>query len=244
MNINKLILLCSLFVLPPVMAYELPTDLDASDYMAALGVEGERIDVSDSLYAYDENLFVLEQDATVTAFFISEGAGYHNSFGFYNASTDPNAQNRTIIWNDASGTGSGLAGGGTLEFGSSYTLGQFAAGTQLGFFLVMNGASHPNNPVFYSDPSLNPDNLQHVVTMSEIGGYDGLLGMGWEDLWGGGDKDYNDLIVAIGIDYHNAVPAPPALLLMSIGLVPLATIMRRRRKQGHAATEHTLLCKA
>lgn len=210
-------------------AYELPVELVAEDYAAALGVQGERIDVSEDLYAYDPATLTLQGSGTVTVFFISEGAGYHNSFGFYDASRDPNADDRTLIWEDASGTGAGLAGGGSLEFGDSHVIGHFDAGTELGFYLIQNGANNADNTRFYSNPDLNPDGLQHLVTMTPVAGFANLMALGWEDLTNGGDRDYNDLLVAIGIDYDNAaaVNSPSALFLLGSVLVPLAAFRRR-----------------
>jgi uncharacterized repeat protein (TIGR01451 family) len=47
--------------------------------------------------------------------------------------------------------------------------------------------------VFYADPAANPDRFEHV----RAGGRNGGLSLAWEDLLGGGDRDFNDLVLTI-----------------------------------------------
>ncbi len=47
--------------------------------------------------------------------------------------------------------------------------------------------------VFYADPAANPDRFDHV----RVGERDGGLSLAWEDLLGGGDRDYNDMVLTI-----------------------------------------------
>ena len=46
----------------------------------------------------------------------------------------------------------------------------------------------------------------------------------WEDIAGGGDRDYNDLVVEVSLA---PVPIPPAILLLGSGLVAMIGIRRR-----------------
>ena len=48
---------------------------------------------------------------------------------------------------------------------------------------------------------------------------------GWEDLKGGGDKDYDDMVV--GIHDVNAVPIPASAWLLGSALMGLVLINRR-----------------
>jgi hypothetical protein len=114
-------------------------------------------------------------------------------------------------------------------------LGIFRAGTELIFRIdVLNtGLSF-----FSGDSSRNPDGLAHVeaITTLENGIY--FTTIGFEDLLGGGDKDYND----IGIRLTNVldpppgtgIPEPSVLLLMLCGIIGLV-VQRRRDNLAFAA---------
>ena len=177
------------------------------------------------LLSISSNMFTLEYDSQVSVFFIDEGAGYKNSFGWYDATTDPrNSTNRTIIWDNASGTGEGLAGGGSLNLGDRVDLGFFAAGSQLGFFLTANGYyTGSSGNTFYTDDSYNADGLMHVL--AGVSPDDGIIALGFEDIYGGGDMDFNDLLVAVDIGIantvalgHNNIPEPGVISLLLLGL--------------------------
>ncbi|RUR09323.1 DUF4114 domain-containing protein [Legionella sp. km772] len=73
--------------------------------------------------------------------------------------------------------------------GGSYDLGSFAAGTQIKF-AIDNGVGG-----FYQtgNPSANPDNYQHAKFTTTASGTE----IGFEDLDGGGDQDFNDAIIQV-----------------------------------------------
>jgi uncharacterized repeat protein (TIGR01451 family) len=47
--------------------------------------------------------------------------------------------------------------------------------------------------VFFADPAANPDRFDHV----RAGSRNGTLSLAWEDLSGGGDRDFNDMVLTI-----------------------------------------------
>ena len=55
-------------------------------------------------------------------------------------------------------------------------------------------------------------------------GEDGLLALGFEDLFGGGDLDFNDLMIAIDIGVDNvmqvvaAAPEPEVWAMLALGM--------------------------
>jgi uncharacterized repeat protein (TIGR01451 family) len=61
--------------------------------------------------------------------------------------------------------------------------------------LARNAEDRPGRSprVFYSDPAANPDRFAHV----RAGGRDGSLSLAWEDVLGGGDRDFNDMVLTI-----------------------------------------------
>lgn len=189
----------------------------------------------------------LSQDTTVKVYFIDEGAGYRNTFGWYDANAgDPTqAANRNVIWANASKQG----GGGSLVSGSEAVVGDFSAGTELGFFVSANGYSYEQYRgrlsdervdaymdsrvhTYYTNDALNPDGISHVV--AGVLPEQGLLTLGFEDLYGGGDRDYDDVVFAIDIGVENATkiaagaPEPGEWALMIVGTLTLMGLARRR----------------
>jgi hypothetical protein len=83
----------------------------------------------------------------------------------------------------------------TTAAGTSMDLGSFAEGTELVFKLLVAKTGN----VFYTGPAArNPDGVVHSELES---GTDQTL-VGFEDLFGGGDRDYNDLVFA----FTNVMP--------------------------------------
>jgi uncharacterized repeat protein (TIGR01451 family) len=61
--------------------------------------------------------------------------------------------------------------------------------------LARNPENRPGRTphVFFADPAANPDRFGHV----RIGDHNGSLVLAWEDLLGGGDRDFNDMVLTI-----------------------------------------------
>jgi hypothetical protein len=91
---------------------------------------------------------------------------------------------------------------------------------------------------FFSDTTRNADGVDHLYAYrgngaAFVGGP--LAGelftqqdyiLAWEDLFGGGDRDYQDFIVVV--QDIRPVPLPPAVLLLASSLIGLAGVARRR----------------
>jgi hypothetical protein len=117
----------------------------------------------------------------------------------------------------------------TTAVGTSLNLGSFASGTELVFKLVVQQTGN----VFYTgDPNRNVDGLVHAV----VGPSNDRVLVGFEDMLGGGDFDYNDLVfafsnVAAGGGSSGAAAAvdePSTLVLLGGGLSLLVALMRRQ----------------
>ncbi|OIO59909.1 MAG: hypothetical protein AUJ55_02920 [Proteobacteria bacterium CG1_02_64_396] len=192
----------------------------------------EGIAVADPLaFGFDAANITLTYDTVVSVIFVSEGAGYRSTFGWYDASLDPTLPtNRNVIWNNASMAGSG----GSLNTGDTVTLGSFAAGSAIGFFLTADGFSNASAPTYYTNTPYNPDGGV-IHTVSSLLPIEGLVALGFEDLWGGGDRDYNDVVVAIDLGPTNVASLPGIpendtwILLLSAGLFMALTLWWRAR---------------
>lgn len=140
----------------------------------------------------DTNLYLTEA-AEISITFIHEGAGHKNSFGYFTYELDSegevtNMSELKYIFNNASMVGAG----GDLQVGDTVDLGLFQQGTRIGWFLGAN-EFNGNDLKFYSIDSMNPDNgLKHTCAVFDLNSRTTFYG--FEDLWGGGDEDYNDLL--------------------------------------------------
>lgn len=216
------------------------------------------LDVAD--FALDPNPLYLTEASDVRVYFLGEGAGYRNSFGFYTGETTAGitgSDDAALIFPDASMAG-GWDGGDAwrssrapLSSGDYVDLGSFDADTNLNLFLVANGASGGRD-TWYTDPTLNSDGIVHYVALATPDSPYLLIGI--EDLPGGGDEDYNDLVIAIDIGVTNvqrmietsgstaastvssnvaAAPLPPTVWAL-FGVLGLA-VRRQLRRRGRDA---------
>ena len=186
--------------------------------------------------AVDPSQLVLKSDSTLRAYFVSEGAGYSNTLGVSSTNGGPLNKGAELIFpNVSSSNGYGGSGkvvrtsGEPLMAGDFVDLGSFKAGTPLDFFLIANGANGGKD-FFSTTQSLNADGIIHAVSFANEGSP--YLLISFEDLYGGGDKDYNDVVFAVSITKNGGgLGAPePSLaagsLLAGIGFFGFG---RRRR---------------
>jgi large repetitive protein len=134
-------------------------------------------------------------------------AGYDNSVGYYIADADGNPIGGAIIETNAHQYG---------HHDTFIDLGQYPGAVSLGFFIIQDGANTYSGlsdgtpvtftqvngqwigsanglvlnkdagQVLFSDQDLNANHYDHLKTAPGAQ-------MGWEDLWQGGDKDFDDV---------------------------------------------------
>jgi Domain of unknown function (DUF4114) len=209
-------------------------------------------------FMIDPSKIVLQSQTAVTATFVNEGAGYHNSIGvdvvqagdsqpksWWDEVTAPTSK---LIFPDASSTvgfdAAGKAGTRTasepLLPGDFVNLGTYKAGTALDFFLIANGANG-GGTVVSANSSLNNDGFnKHVAAFVVPNANSPYVFLSFEDLWGGGDKDINDVIVAVNVGAKNvkallATPEPRMWLTLGSFLVFAVWAKRRMDKQAAVA---------
>jgi hypothetical protein len=172
----------------------------------------------------DPSQLRLATDSTVRVYFVGEGAGYHNTLGINTSGVGTSSGNPRLLFPDASSSASYLDPSGNptrtssapLLAGDFVDLGTQSAGTQLDFFLIANGAYGGQNVYNSTNALLNPDRLNHVVALARPDSP--FLLIGFEDLYGGGDLDFNDVVIAVEIGTVNvqamiSAPEPASLAL-------------------------------
>lgn len=233
------------------------------DFRAFVGEEGRYL-TPETINAQKVNLsqLQLQFDHDVKVFFIGETAGgYRNRLDF-KATAGSTVTTGKIFGDTSCNTGDAsflnfskfcsnpnnpiantVAPNKPLNVGDWVSLGSMSAGTKLDFLLHANdinggisGTNQNGNTVkgvWSLNDALNPDGLQHAMAYY----YKDYLVLGFEDLWGGGDKDYNDTVFVIDVGKANArtvtgitaVPEPSATLAL-FGIAGLGFISTRRRR--------------
>lgn len=131
---------------------------------------------------------VVQTDGDVIAKFLGHTAGYSNDLYLSSPSNSIGLifNNQTAVW------------------GSTVNLGSFAAGTELIFQIYVQNTGYN----FFSGPAWrNPDNLVHAVVDDEYSATETFVG--FEDLYGGGDLDYDDLMFSFtNVKGTNQPPTP------------------------------------
>jgi hypothetical protein len=143
---------------------------------------------------------VLSQPSNIYIAYISEGASYANSFGWYTY----NVNDKPLTASDLDlhllfphVSDKVLNRGDMLQLGDS----EFPAGTVIGFFLIIrgwnNGEVNYNNETFYTDYELNTDDQQQHVLFKQKDL--GNLILTFEDQLTSqvSDKDYNDILFMV-----------------------------------------------
>lgn len=170
-------------------------------------------------------------DATAFLFFESAGFGNVNTFGIYDYEIGSGGD---LLLGDTLEVFSGKASpitsatlafdlsAGTVKHSGTKTTAQI--GDTFGFYL-----STPSGK-YYSHNLFNLDGFDHLLLFdtsdNSVGALWGSdLVLAWEDLWGEGDGDYNDMVV--GITDVRPVPESSALALVGLGLIALVVRIRR-----------------
>lgn len=104
--------------------------------------------------------------------------------------------------------------------GTTYNLGNFTAGTELIFRLHVQNTG---DDWYTGEASRNADNLAHADAVDNWNN-SGDTWVGFEDIYGGGDLDYNDHQFSFS---NTAVPEPSTIAALAVGGVAL---LRRRKK--------------
>ncbi len=162
--------------------------------------------------------FTASMTGDITAYFAGSTAGYNETLGLL-----------------VNGVSTGITGlqNHTTPLGTALDFGSVTAGDSLIFFINVQ----TTGDTFYSRKSLNGDGFNHVWSTAYAGGDAGIPAgtlVAFEDLRGGGDRNYNDeKFVFTNTSSSTPEPAAWALMLGGFGLIGAA--LRRRTTDVVAA---------
>lgn len=143
--------------------------------------------------------------------FVSEGADYRNTLGYYTYPTNTPPQKASDIKNVhiilPNASLKGARGEGNMMMGDKVYIGTFDANTSVGFVLISNaynsdGSISYNNLKYYSNEELNPEPITNDVTIRRHNVLlhnltDKTFLIGFEDIkrdLSSCDNDFNDLV--------------------------------------------------
>lgn len=152
-------------------------------------------------------------------YFIDEGAGYRNSLGISIVPFNPvkNERRPRLIFPSVSKPASpgqshillaqqlDRTQVDPLKTGDFVDIPNVERGDMLDFFLISNGANG-GSTILWNDPEENPYKVRHMVAF-EVPGHPDFMIIGFEDLIGGGDLDYEDTIFVVdhGYNFENVI---------------------------------------
>lgn len=166
-------------------------------------------------------------------------AANSNTLGYYSDLGTGAVQNST---GTTVGSTFGFTGDGSN--GNPFTGAEFSpdpGAAPVGFYLQSDNGSVVNT--FFSQDALNPGGIDHMIAYdlsslgpisvwANFGGdvrevvFEVPVLIGWEDILGGGDADYDDAIYLVDA---TPIPLPAGGLLLLTGLAGLAAARRRKK---------------
>lgn len=191
-------------------------------------------------------------DAYVRMYFLDEDAGFSNSLGFVeNGNYDLNdiANQNSLVFPQVIDITDPLGPPFDRIDANDYVeMGTLSAGTDLDFFVIQDGADAlPDDgitePVFWSEASLNNDEIQHfLMTEFQLGG-DLYYLIAYEDLNTNTNSNNNPNSINpldYPIDFTDGqvvlqvvqVPEPSTYLILGSCLMVVMVLQRRRKKQA------------
>jgi hypothetical protein len=125
-----------------------------------------------------------------------------------------------------------------FEVGKVVNLGNLSSlGIGIGDELLFGISVADTRDRFFTGPaSRNPDHFAHGAVDYSVGQYGDIAELRFEDLWGGGDKDFDDAIFRIsggvGTALQAKVSEPASWLLLIFGFAGVVCMSRFKQNRG------------
>ncbi|SOD15971.1 DUF4114 domain-containing protein [Nitrosomonas ureae] len=156
--------------------------------------------------------FTVKNDGPVNAYFAGSSADYSSDF-------------KVIIGNGDPEPFTHLFSNHSSSVGDKIELGNFSAGDY--FIPVLQVIT--TGDFFWSNPKSNSDGLNHVFASSfQLPDGTSAVLIGFEDIRGGGDLDFNDHMAIFTNIEIAPVPEPETYLMLLIGLLLVIYVVRKR----------------
>ncbi len=148
-----------------------------------------------------ETNFQVAKTGNVDMYFVGQSADYDNVV--------------SVVFSDT-GLASGSLNNHQSTFGQLVSLGSHDSGS----FVIFSDLVLNTGNAWFSSSSMNSDGINHIFQSPFVlpDGTNALM-IGFEDLKGGGDKDFNDVMyIVTNVDVIPAVPEPWTYLMLLVGL--------------------------
>lgn len=199
-----------------------------------IGGDSSIVTTQDTILDSGDSWWTIGDEGAATI--VVEIAGYagSNRFGLYNK-YDKDQFVEVFAGGDRGGTTATITvdGSGRVRIGDDGAW-QEMGSSRFGLYLDVPTTGH----TYYSDTSLNPDGVDHMRAYQGQNDWIGIGGtallwdpdsivFGWDDLYGGGDRDYQDFVVMVQ-DIYPSAPVPGAAFLGVLGLAAAGCKLRKR----------------
>lgn len=227
---------------------------DQTTLSAALGFiqsdlepDGQSHIANPAVFQVDPSKLTLATTMDLQAYFVSQSCGYDSTIGFNTTGTGVSSGNPQLIFPSVESTEnmnpnpadnySPRTPSQPLLPGDFVNLGTYAAGTQLNFFMIADGADGGTTTYNSGGAAANPDGYVHaaaftpsVFAIPELNSP--YLFLTFKDAWDQGDQDFNDVTIAINVGaatIHSLLATPePSMYLTLGGFLALAIWAKRR----------------
>jgi hypothetical protein len=225
---------------------------------ANLEPDGQNHSGNPAVFQVDPSKLTLATTMDLQAYFVSQSSGDSSTIGFNTTGTGVTSGNPQLIFPSATSP-ENMNPDPTDDYGARtpsqpllpgdfVNLGTYAAGTQLNFFLIANGANGGNQVFNSGGAAANPDGYQHaaaftpsVFAMPELNSP--YLFITFKDAWGLGDQDFNDVTIAVNVGaatIHSLLATPEPSMYLTLGGFLALGIWAKRRMDGAETAKHLL----